>query len=154
MAVYQIVKEGDPVLRQNAIEIKEITPSVIRLLDNLKDTLHSTSNGVGLAAPQIGISKRAVIVETEDDGLFEMVNPVIFAAEGEEEDWEGCLSVPGTEGRVMRAAKIRVRYMDRDGRNLEMQAQGFLARIIQHETDHLNGILYIDRAQVINRDLK
>lgn len=152
MAVYQIVKEGNQVLRENAIEIKEITPSVIRLLDNLKDTLNSTSNGVGLAAPQIGISKRAVIVHTEDDGLFEMINPVIFAAEGEEEDWEGCLSVPGTEGRVVRASKIKVRYMDRTGRQVEMFAQGFLARVIQHETDHLNGILYVDRALVVNRN--
>jgi len=154
MAVYQIIKEGDPVLREKAKEIKEINPSVIRLLDNLKDTLHSTSNGVGLAAPQIGISKRAIVVETEETGLIEMVNPEILSAEGTEEDWEGCLSCPGLEGLVPRATRIKVRYLNREGQCVECKAEDFLARVIQHEVDHLDGILFIDRAKVINQGLQ
>lgn len=153
MAIYQIVKEGDSVLREKAREIKEITPSVIRLLDNLKDTLHSTSNGVGLAAPQIGISKRAIVVETEETGFIEMVNPEILSAQGEEEDWEGCLSCPGVEGMVPRATKIKARYLNRDGKSIEIEAEDFLARVIQHEVDHLDGVLFIDRAKVINQSL-
>jgi peptide deformylase len=153
MAVYQIVKEGDPVLREKAKAIKEITPSVIRLLDNLKDTLQSTSNGVGLAAPQIGISKRAIVVETEETGLIEMVNPEIKSAEGQEEDWEGCLSCPGIEGMVSRATKVKVCYLNREGQKIELDAEDFLARVIQHEVDHLEGVLFIDRAQVINQSL-
>jgi peptide deformylase len=152
MGVYQIVKDGDPVLREKAKVIKEVTASTLRLLDNLKDTLHSTSNGVGLAAPQIGISKRAIVVETEEDGLLEMVNPEILSCEGQAEDWEGCLSCPGLEGVVPRATKISVRYLDRAGECQKLLAQDFLARIIQHEVDHLEGVLFIDKAHSINQE--
>ena len=151
MAVYQIIKEGDPVLREKAKPIKTVNAAALRLLDNLRDTLFETETGVGLAAPQIGVSKQAVVIATEDDSL-EMINPQIIEKEGSEEGWEGCLSVPGVEGLVPRATKLVVRYYDREGRLCEAKAQDFLARVIQHEVDHLSGVLFTDRAEQINKD--
>lgn len=152
MAVYNILHDNDPVLREKAKPIKEVTPSVLRLLDHLKDTLHSTSNGVGLAAPQIGISKRAIVVEIEEGDLMEMINPELVEMEGQEEGWEGCLSVPGVEGTVPRATKVKVRYLTRQGEEKILCADDFLARVIQHEVDHLEGVLFIDRATQINKN--
>ena len=151
MAVYQIIKEGDPVLREKAKPIKTVNAAALRLLDNLRDTLFETETGVGLAAPQIGVSKQAGVIATEDDSL-EMINPQIIEKEGSEEGWEGCLSVPGVEGLVPRATKLVVRYYDREGRLCEAKAQDFLARVIQHEVDHLSGVLFTDRAEQINKD--
>ena len=150
MAVYQIVKEGDPVLREKAKPINKVNDAAKRLLDNLRDTLFETDTGVGIAAPQIGVSKQAVVIATEDDYL-EMINPQIIDQEGSEEGWEGCLSVPGVEGLVPRATRITARYYDREGRLCEVKAQDFLARVIQHEVDHLSGVLFIDRAEQINK---
>lgn len=150
MAVYQIVKEGDPVLREKAKPINKANDAAKRLLDNLRDTLFETDTGVGIAAPQIGVSKQAVVIATEDDYL-EMINPQIIDQEGSEEGWEGCLSVPGVEGLVPRATRVTARYYDREGRLCEVKAQDFLARVIQHEVDHLSGVLFIDRAEQINK---
>lgn len=150
MAVYQIVKDGDPVLREKAKPIKTVNDAAKRLLDNLRDTLFDTENGVGLAAPQIGVSKRAVVISTEEDYL-EMINPQILEKEGREEGWEGCLSVPGVEGLVPRATSVTARFYDREGRLCEIKAQDFLARVIQHELDHLEGVLFTDRAEKINK---
>ncbi len=150
MAVYQIVKEGDPVLREKAKPINKVNDAAKRLLDNLRDTLFETDTGVGIAAPQIGVSKQAVVIATEEDYL-EMINPQIIDQEGSEEGWEGCLSVPGVEGLVPRATRITARYYDREGRLCEVKAQDFLARVIQHEVDHLSGVLFIDRAEQINK---
>ena len=136
MAVYQIVKEGDPVLREKAKPINKVNDAAKRLLDNLRDTLFETDTGVGIAAPQIGVSKQAVVIATEEDYL-EMINPQIIDQEGSEEGWEGCLSVPGVEGLVPRATRVTARYYDREGRLCEVKAQDFLARVIQHEVDHL-----------------
>ena len=150
MAVYQIVKEGDPVLREKAKPINKVNDAAKRLLDNLRDTLFETDTGVGIAAPQIGVSKQAVVIATEEDYL-EMINPQIIDQEGSEEGWEGCLSVPGVEGLVPRATRVTARYYDREGRLCEVEAQDFLARVIQHEVDHLSGVLFIDRAEQINK---
>lgn len=143
MAIYQIVKEGDPVLREIAKEVPEITPNVIRLLDNMADTMYD-ANGVGLAAPQIGISKRIIVVDV-GEGIIELINPEIIAEEGTEIDAEGCLSVPGAQGEVMRSAKVTVRGLNRDGKTVKVTGSGLLARALQHEIDHLNGILFIDK---------
>ena len=150
MAVYQILKEGDPVLREKAKPINKVNDAAKRLLDNLRDTLFETDTGVGIAAPQIGVSKQAVVIATEEDYL-EMINPQIIDQEGSEEGWEGCLSVPGVEGLVPRATRVTARYYDREGRLCEVKAQDFLARVIQHEVDHLSGVLFIDRAEQINK---
>ena len=147
LSIYQIVKEGNQVLREQAKPIGKINDAAIRLLDNLRDTLRDTPKGVGLAAPQIGISKRAFVVEIAEEGVYyEMINPVLSEAEGVEEAWEGCLSVPGLEGLIPRAGKLRVTFTDREGKPCEIVAEGFLARIVQHEYDHLDGVLFNDKA--------
>lgn len=142
MAVYQIVKMGEDILREKALEVKKITPNIIRLLDNLTDTLYE-SKGVGLAAPQIGVSKRVAVVDIGDE-LFELINPVIIEKYGEEVDEEGCLSIPGLQGDVKRATKVVVQCLNREGEQIQYTGEGFLARAFQHEIDHLNGILFVD----------
>ena len=146
MGVYQIVCEGTSVLREKAKEITKFNEATARLLDNLRDTLEATDTGVGLAAPQIGIAKQAVVIRTEEDGYYEMINPHILSGEGREDGWEGCLSIPGVEGLVPRQQKISVAYKDRQGKAMQLEAEGFFARVIQHEYDHLMGVLFTDRA--------
>ena len=146
MAVYEIVKKGDPILRGKAKEVREINASILRLLDNMKDTMYA-ANGVGLAAPQIGVPKRVIVVDIGDGELFELVNPEIVFSEGLETDTEGCLSVPGVIGEVARAQKIKIKGLNRQGKTVEIEAEDLLARAFQHEMDHLEGILFIDKAQ-------
>jgi peptide deformylase len=148
MAVYQIVKIGDELLRQQAQKIEQITPQIEKLLDNLKDTLYDTAMGVGLAAPQIGVSKRAIVVDLDGE-LYELINPEIVCAEGSVSDAEGCLSVPGLIGDVIRASKVLVKALNRQGQEVEISAEGLLARAFQHEIDHLEGILFVDKAENI-----
>ena len=144
MAVYEIVELGADVLREQAKEVKEFTPNIGKLLDNMLDTMYA-AQGVGLAAPQIGVSKRVVVIDV-GEGPIELVNPLIVEAEGEEVDAEGCLSIPGVTGDVMRAAKVRVQAFNRNGELLDLPAEGYLARACQHEIDHLDGVLFIDKA--------
>lgn len=150
MAIYQVVTMPDPVLRQKAQAVEKITPGVLRVLDNMRDTMYA-ADGVGLAAPQIGISKRIIVVDPGDQ-LFEMINPVIVFKEGEQLGREGCLSVPEIVGWVNRAQKIRVQGMNRDGENIEIEAIDMLARVFQHEIDHLDGILFPDKAVKTRKD--
>lgn len=144
MAVYQIVKKGDNILREEAKRVNEITPNIIKLLDNLRDTMYA-ANGVGLAAPQIGISKRVIVVDTGEE-LIELINPEIIMREGEKTDSEGCLSVPGMIGDVSRAYRVKVKGLNREGKEIEITREEMTARALQHEIDHLNGILFIDKA--------
>ncbi|AVX20318.1 MULTISPECIES: peptide deformylase [Carboxydocella] len=145
MAVFKIVEIGDPVLRQVAKPVKEITPNIIKLLENMADTMYD-AEGVGLAAPQIGISKRVIVVDV-GEGLIELINPEIIHCEGKEVAVEGCLSVPGKQGDVERWARVKVRGLNRQGELVEYEAEGLLARAFQHEIDHLDGILYVDKAE-------
>lgn len=149
MAVYKIVEIGSDVLREKAVEVKEVTPSIVKLLDNMADTLYD-AKGVGLAAPQVGVSKRVIVVDA-GDGLIEIINPVILERQGEQVDEEGCLSIPGVTGEVVRAAKIRVQGLDREGKMQDIKASGLLARAFQHEVDHLDGILFVDIAEETHR---
>lgn len=145
MAIYQIIKIGDPILRQKAIEIKRINQNVLKLLDNLKDTMYA-ANGVGLAAPQIGVPKRAIVVDTGGEGEFlELINPELIKAEGLEIGIEGCLSIPGIQDKVARPKSVLVRGINREGKEIEIEAEDYLARAILHEMDHLEGILFIDK---------
>lgn len=149
MAVYQIVEIGSEVLRDKTIEIKEITPNIVKLLDNMFDTMYA-ADGVGLAAPQIGVSKRVVVIDV-GEGPLELINPVIVEQEGESDDSEGCLSIPGVTGEVVRAAKVTVQALNRKGELQEIKADGLLARACQHEIDHLEGILFVDKAHKTHR---
>lgn len=139
-------------MRGKAIEVKKITPNIYKLLDNMAETMYQ-AKGVGLAAPQIGVSKRAVVIDT-GEGLIELINPVIISKSGREDDEEACLSVPGVAGRVKRAKNVVARALNRDGELIEYQVEGLAARAFQHEIDHLDGILFVDIADKVYEKTK
>jgi peptide deformylase len=149
MAVFRIANLGEDILRQKAKRVAEVTPSILRLLDNLADTLRE-AQGVGLAAPQIGVSKRVAVIHVGEDFL-ELINPEILEVKGEMRGAEGCLSVPGMQGEVVRGRFVRVQAMDRTGAVRVYEAEGLLARAFQHEIDHLDGVLFVDRADRLER---
>ena len=144
MALLNIVKEGDAVLRKHCRPVTEITPRILRLLDDMLDTLHQ-ANGVGLAAPQVGVLRRICIVEVEEGEVYELINPEIIAREGEQQQVEGCLSIPDEWGVTDRPEKVTVRAMNRCGEIYEATGEGLLARAFCHELDHLDGILFKDK---------
>jgi peptide deformylase len=144
MALRDIHVDDDPVLRKKSRRVDQISARVLTLLDDMMETLRH-QDGVGLAAPQVGVLRRAVVIDTGED-VLEMINPEIVEQEGEETGKEGCLSLPGLLGVVPRPARVLARYTDRDGGQREVEGEGLLARAICHEVDHLNGILFIDRA--------
>lgn len=144
MAILNIVKEGDPVLRKTSREVAEITPRIIRLLDDMRDTLKD-AQGAGLAAPQVGVLRRIVLVDTEETGLLELINPKIIAYTGEQEEAEGCLSVPGVWGTVKRPESVTVKALNRNGEEFTITGKGLAARAFCHELDHLDGTLFIDK---------
>lgn len=150
MAIYKIVTVPNEVLRQKAKKVEKINQGVIRVLDNMKDTMYQF-DGVGLAAPQIGISKRIIVVDPGDN-YMEIINPEITERSGEQTGSEGCLSVPGVNGLVSRANQVVVRGMDRNSQIIEVEAEGLLARIFQHEIDHLDGVLFTDLASKVIRE--
>jgi peptide deformylase len=143
----QIVKLGDPVLRQVAKPLTRYSQQTHALIERMTITMREAS-GLGLAAPQIGVSLRVIVYDAgEDHGLQVLVNPVILSAKGEQLDPpEGCLSIPGLEGVVPRANEIRVKAFDGRGKPISLRVSGLEARVIQHEIDHLNGVLFIDKA--------
>ncbi|MGR6835717.1 peptide deformylase [Syntrophomonas erecta] len=150
MAVYQVVVTPEEVLRNRAVPVKNINAGVIRVLDNMRDTMYAF-DGVGLAAPQIGVSKRMIVIDTGNN-LIELINPNITSMEGEQIGSEGCLSLPGVVGLVPRAQKVCVTGLNRSGEEVEIEASDLLARAFQHEIDHLDGILFTDKATEIRRE--
>lgn len=145
MAIRSIVKHPDPVLREKAIVVTKFNANLHKLLDDMADTMYE-ADGVGLAAPQVGILKRVIVMDC-GDGLIEMVNPEILEYAGEQFDYpEGCLSIPGLRGDVRRHKWLKLRAQDRNGNPFEMEADDLLSRCAQHEIDHLNGVLFIDVA--------
>ena len=148
MAKLKIVKVGDDILRKRCRPVEEITPKIHRLLDDMAETMRA-AQGVGLAAPQVGILRRIVVVEVEEGNLIELINPKIIAYAGEQEGTEGCLSVPNKWGTVKRPMHVTVRALSRHGEEFEITGSGFLARAFCHELDHLDGKLYIDIASAI-----
>ncbi|MDQ0059576.1 peptide deformylase [Paenibacillus harenae] len=149
MSIRIIVKDPDPVLREEAKEVTKFNSNLKKLLKDMAETMYD-AEGVGLAAPQIGISKRVIVVDIGDEtGLIEMVNPVIVEQEGEQLGPEGCLSIPNLNGEVMRADRIVVKGQNSDGEHFTVEASGYLSRAFQHEVDHLNGILFTDLAESI-----
>ena len=146
MAKLKIVKVGDDTLRKVCRPVDAITPRIITLLNDMTETMRA-ADGVGLAAPQVGVLRRIVVIETPDDGLIELINPKIIAYSGEQEGEEGCLSVPGRWGIVKRPMHVTVRAMNRKGEVVDITGSGLLARAFCHELDHLDGKLYIDIAK-------
>lgn len=145
MAKLNIVKVGDEVLRKTCRPVIQITPRIKTLLDDMIETLHD-ADGVGLAAPQVGVLRRICIVECEPGRLFEMINPEIIGKEGEQEELEGCLSVPGRWGYTKRPMKVTVRATDRNGNEYTVTGEGLEARAFCHEIDHLDGVIFTDCA--------
>ncbi len=144
MALRKILVQGDPALEKRCRPVEKFDQRLYILLDDLRETL-TDANGAGLAAPQVGILRRAVIVLDENEEMMELINPVLVSTEGEEQDWEGCLSVPGMYGQVKRPAKATVRAQDRSGAFFEVTGEGLVARCLCHELEHLDGHLYVDR---------
>lgn len=145
MAILNIVKEGDDTLRKICRPVDNITPRITTLLDDMIDTLHR-ANGVGLAAPQVGVLRRIAIVEVDEGEIYELINPEIIAREGEQQEAEGCLSIPNRWGITSRPMKVTVRALDRNGNEYTVTGEGLKARAFCHEIDHLDGVLFIDNA--------
>lgn len=144
MAILNIVKDGDETLRKHCRPVTEITPRIIRLLDDMRDTL-ADADGAGLAAPQVGILRRIAVCDTEN-GIVELINPEIVATEGQQNELEGCLSVPGVWGITDRPAKVTVKATDRYGKEFTVTGEELDARCFCHEIDHLDGVLFTDNA--------
>lgn len=145
MSIRIIIKDTDPLLRKTSKPVEEIKPRIHKLLDDMADTMYD-AEGVGLAAPQISILKRIVVIDI-GEGLIELINPEIITKDGEQFGPEGCLSIPGIIGNVKRAESVKVKAIDRNGEEFIIEGTGLLARALQHEIDHLNGILFTDIAE-------
>lgn len=158
MALRIIVEKGDKVLSKRCRPVTDINGRIITLLDDMRDTLLN-SGGVGLAAPQVGVLRRVVLVMdtnkeelSPEEQIIELINPEIIETEGEQDGAEGCLSVPGVYGMVSRPMRVKVRAMDRTGKIFEVWGEGLTARAFCHELDHLEGILFLERSTHILTD--
>lgn len=149
MPVLEIRKAGDKVLKEIAAPVEKIDRRVKQLLDNMADTMYA-ADGVGLAAPQVGVSLRIVVIDV-GEGIIELINPKIISKDGCESGNEGCLSVPGMYGEVERCATVTVEALNRAGKKISITGSGLLARALQHEIDHLNGILFIELAKTMHK---
>lgn len=146
MALRNIRIIGDDILRKKCRKVETIDDKIKTLMDDMLETMYY-EEGVGLAAPQIGILKRIVVIDVDDGNIYKMINPEIISSSGEEVMEEGCLSVPDNRGDVVRPSKVKARYTDENGEVKEIEAEGLLARCICHELDHLDGILFVDRME-------
>lgn len=148
MALRNIVVEGDPILRKQCREVDKVDDRIRMILDDMVETMRE-ARGVGLAAPQIGMMRRMFVAEPEEGEVYYFVNPEIIDMEGTQTGDEGCLSVPGYQGTVQRPQKIRIKGLDRDGIMREYEFENFKAVVMCHEFDHLEGILYTDKAEKV-----
>ena len=149
MAIRNVVQVGDDILRKKCFEVTAFDEKLAQLMADLRDTVRK-EEGAGLAAPQVGVLRRAVVVDVAE-GFYELINPVIVESKGEQRGYEGCLSVRGKRGIVTRPLVVKVEYSDRHGKRKKLVARGFFARAVCHELDHLDGILYTDRAERVER---
>jgi len=145
MAKLKIRKAGDEILRKVCRPVEEITPHILTLLDDMTETMRA-ADGCGLAAPQVGVLRRIAVVEVEEGNVIELINPRIIATAGEQQESEGCLSIPGRYGITKRPKYVTVRALDRNGEAFEVSGSDLLARALCHEIDHLDGRLFTDVA--------
>lgn len=153
MAIRQVRLDGDDILRKKCKPVKEINDRLITLIDDMFDTMYE-ANGVGLAAPQVGILKRLVVIDIGDDNQYVLINPEIIESDGEQTGDEGCLSLPGKVATVTRPDHVICKCFNEDMEEIEIEGEGLLARAICHELDHLDGILYKDVADEPLRDVE
>jgi peptide deformylase len=144
MAVLKIRSLPDPVLRQKARKVSKIDSSIRKLIGDMIDTMRAV-NGVGLAAPQVGVPLRVVVIEIPGEEVITLINPEVMKRQGERVLEEACLSVPGYQGEIKRSVAVKVKALDRHGKQIRIKGEELLAQALEHETDHLNGTLYIDR---------
>ncbi len=145
MAKLKIRKAGDEILRKVCRPVEEITPRILTLLDDMTETMRA-ADGCGLAAPQVGVLRRIAVVEVEEGNVIELINPRIIATAGEQQESEGCLSIPGRYGITRRPKHVTVRALNRKGETFEVSGSDLLARALCHEIDHLDGRLFTDVA--------
>lgn len=146
MAVLQIRTLPDPVLRQKARRVSRIDGSIQKLIDDMIDTMRASS-GVGLAAPQVGVPLRIAVIEMPGEEVITLINPVVVKRKGERVLTEACLSMPGYHGDLKRSLAVKVKAQDRHGSEIRLHGEGLLAQVLEHETDHLNGTLYVDHLE-------
>ena len=157
MAILKILTYPDPKLKKKSTPVEKIDKEIEKILDDMAETMYDAP-GVGLAAPQVGINLRVIVIDIsarqeDSPGLIELINPEIISSEGVQIEEEGCLSIPGFSSEVKRKAKAKVQGLDRKGELVEYEGTGLLARAFQHEIDHIDGILYIDRLTRLKREL-
>jgi len=152
MAILEIKEYGDPILREKALLVEEITPDILNLIKDMAETMYADS-GVGLAAPQVGVSKRIITIDEDEEKLLVLLNPEIIKSEGDVVEEEGCLSIPGIYSEVKRSSKVTVKALNENGDPIEITKEGLSARALQHEIDHLNGILFIDKIGRMERQI-
>ena len=150
MATLEIRKAGDPVLKKQCQAVEKVTGKIKKLLDDMAETMQA-ADGVGLAAPQVGVELRVVVIDV-GEGLLELINPVLLEKEGCQKGLEGCLSVPGVYGDVERYEKVVVEGLNRSGRKIRVTGSGLLARALQHEMDHLEGVLFVEKAVSLQKE--
>ncbi|MCR3956098.1 MAG: peptide deformylase [Gudongella sp.] len=151
MALRKVRLDGDPILRKRSREVSEIDDRILELLDDMVETMRH-ENGIGLAAPQVGILKRVITIDVGEEPI-KAINPVIEEEEGSVEGLEGCLSVPDLAGTVDRPETITVTFMNQKGETVQMKPMGYLARVFCHEIDHLDGVLYTDKAKEVHANV-
>lgn len=152
MAILEIKEYGEPILREKALPVEEVTPEILNLIRDMAETMY-TASGVGLAASQVGVPKRIILVDGEEDGLIVLINPMIIKSEGEVVEEEGCLSVPDIYSQVKRSFKVTIKALNENGDPIEITKEDLIARALQHEIDHLDGILFIDRIGRMERQI-
>ena len=150
MAIFPMVDYNNPVLRQKAKRVSGIDGAIAQLIDDMVETMREVG-GVGLAAPQIGVPLRIAVIELPDEEIIVLVNPKIVKRSGERQIEEGCLSIPGYRGEIQRSEKVTVKGLDRFGREIRIKGEGLLAQALEHELDHLEGTLYIDHLESIDK---
>jgi len=152
MAILEIKEYGEEVLREKSLPVKEITPEILNLIRDMAETMYVAS-GVGLSAPQVGVLKRIIVIDGQEEGLIALINPKIVRREGEVIAEEGCLSFPEIYSEVKRSSRVTVEALNQKGERIEITKEGLIARALQHEIDHLDGILFIDKVGKTKRQI-
>jgi peptide deformylase len=147
MAVLPLTMMDSPVLHQKAKRVRKVDDSIQKLIDDMIETMYQLGGAAGLAAPQVGIPLQVVVIELPESGLITLINPQVVKSSGEHEVMEGCLSLPGYRGSIKRAESVTVKGRDRYGKEVRIKAEGLFAQALQHEVDHINGVVYVDHLE-------